>query len=150
MRALVHSLIAGLITLFATGAQAANDKARCEALSVHGAPATLDITATIEGSPASACPTAITGCPRRILHFGPGSGDASVHLSKDRQPEAFCRVEGIAPTAIRFEIWLPVKGWNGRLLGIGNGAMAGAVPSRRSRPWHGGGLSPRSALRPRP
>ena len=48
MRALVHSLIAGLMILLATGAQAASDKARCEALSVHGAPGTLDITATLE------------------------------------------------------------------------------------------------------
>lgn len=44
---------------------------------------------------------------------------------------AFCRVAGsIAPTAdsdIRFELWLPVDGWNGRFMQTGNGGAAGAI-----------------------
>lgn len=44
---------------------------------------------------------------------------------------AFCRVSGIMrPTSdskIRFEVWLPEQGWNGRLLGAGNGGFAGAI-----------------------
>ena len=44
---------------------------------------------------------------------------------------AFCRVAGeIRPTSdsrIRFEVWLPAQGWNGRLLGSGNGGFAGAI-----------------------
>jgi feruloyl esterase len=44
---------------------------------------------------------------------------------------AFCRVAGtIAPTAdsdIRFELWLPLEGWNGRFLQTGNGGAAGAL-----------------------
>ncbi|HEY1965524.1 MAG TPA: tannase/feruloyl esterase family alpha/beta hydrolase, partial [Acidobacteriaceae bacterium] len=43
---------------------------------------------------------------------------------------AFCRVRGIMrPTAdskITFEVWLPEKEWNGRLLGSGNGGFAGS------------------------
>jgi feruloyl esterase len=43
----------------------------------------------------------------------------------------FCRVEGvIRPTAdsdIRFEVWMPSSGWNGKFLGVGNGGFAGAI-----------------------
>jgi feruloyl esterase len=44
---------------------------------------------------------------------------------------AFCRVAGsIRPTAssdIRFELWLPAEGWNGRFMQTGNGGAAGAI-----------------------
>jgi hypothetical protein len=44
---------------------------------------------------------------------------------------AFCRVTGILhPTSdsvIRFEVWLPQQGWNGRLLNVGNGGFAGSI-----------------------
>ena len=44
---------------------------------------------------------------------------------------AFCRVSGtIRPTPdsdIRFELWLPIKGWNGRFMQTGNGGAAGAI-----------------------
>jgi feruloyl esterase len=44
---------------------------------------------------------------------------------------AFCRVAGaIAPSAdsdIRFEVWLPAAGWNGKFLGVGNGGYAGSI-----------------------
>ena len=42
---------------------------------------------------------------------------------------AFCRVQGILrPTkdsSIRFEVWMPISGWNGRFEQIGNGGFAG-------------------------
>jgi feruloyl esterase len=42
---------------------------------------------------------------------------------------AFCRVSGvIAPAAdseIRFEVWMPNSGWNGKFQGVGNGASQG-------------------------
>jgi feruloyl esterase len=45
---------------------------------------------------------------------------------------AFCRVTAtLTPTAdsdIKTEVWLPVSGWNGKLLTVGNGGWAGAVP----------------------
>ncbi|MES1261831.1 MAG: tannase/feruloyl esterase family alpha/beta hydrolase [Acidobacteriota bacterium] len=44
---------------------------------------------------------------------------------------AFCRVTGIlrpsADSDIRFEVWLPAQGWNGKFQGVGNGGYAGAI-----------------------
>jgi len=44
---------------------------------------------------------------------------------------AFCRVEGvIKPTTnsdIRFEVWMPGSGWNGRFRGVGNGGFGGSI-----------------------
>lgn len=44
---------------------------------------------------------------------------------------AFCRVDGtIKPTPdsdIRFEVWLPASGWNGRFLQMGNAGFAGMI-----------------------
>ena len=46
---------------------------------------------------------------------------------------AFCRVVAEAkPTSdsdIKMEVWLPAAGWNGKLLGIGNGGFAGLIDS---------------------
>jgi len=43
----------------------------------------------------------------------------------------FCRVQGEAtPTArsqIGFEVWLPLSGWNGRYVQVGNGGLAGVI-----------------------
>jgi hypothetical protein len=43
----------------------------------------------------------------------------------------FCRVSGVltpaADSHIEFEVWLPVKGWNGKYLGVGNGGFAGSI-----------------------
>jgi len=45
--------------------------------------------------------------------------------------QAFCRVIGsIHPTSdsnIRFEVWMPVNGWNGRFFGANNGGFAGSI-----------------------
>src|ERR1700722_19189390 len=47
------------------------------------------------------------------------------------QLPAFCRVAGtIQPTPdsdIRFEVWLPASGWNGKFVGGGNGVWAGSI-----------------------
>ena len=44
---------------------------------------------------------------------------------------AFCAVHGvIKPTpasAINFEVWMPVAGWNGKLQTVGNGGLAGTI-----------------------
>ncbi|HTX24758.1 MAG TPA: tannase/feruloyl esterase family alpha/beta hydrolase [Steroidobacteraceae bacterium] len=43
---------------------------------------------------------------------------------------AFCRVAGVIRPAIRFEVWLPLAGWNGKFEGTGNGGYAGAIVYR--------------------
>jgi feruloyl esterase len=44
---------------------------------------------------------------------------------------AFCRVVAqshpVAGSNIGFEVWLPTSGWTGRLVGTGNGALAGSI-----------------------
>src|SRR5688500_9248266 len=43
----------------------------------------------------------------------------------------FCRVQAtLRPTPqsnVRLELWMPVSGWNGRLLGTGNGGYGGSI-----------------------
>jgi len=43
----------------------------------------------------------------------------------------FCRVQGVIQPSgdshIKFEVWLPLTGWNGRYLGVGNGGFAGSI-----------------------
>ncbi len=60
----------------------------------------------------------------------PGALPADELRAFERLP-AFCRVQGvIAPSSdshIEFEVWMPVNGWNGRYLGVGNGALAGSI-----------------------
>lgn len=55
---------------------------------------------------------------------------ADTPASKDHST-AICRVVGtIRPTSdsnIRFEVWLPSKGWNGKFLASGNGGFAGEI-----------------------
>jgi Tannase and feruloyl esterase len=61
--------------------------------------------------------------PAGDLSF-PGGGN-------QRNLPAFCRVTGsIKPSAdsdIRFEVWLPATGWNGKFQGVGNGGFAGSI-----------------------
>jgi feruloyl esterase len=44
---------------------------------------------------------------------------------------AVCRVVGVmtpaADSEIHFEVWMPVTGWNGKFLGVGNGGYAGSI-----------------------
>jgi feruloyl esterase len=44
---------------------------------------------------------------------------------------AFCRVAGVirpsTDSHIRFEVWMPASGWNGKFQGVGNGGFAGSL-----------------------
>ena len=59
--------------------------------------------------------------------FTPATGSAAPF----KELPTFCRVTGvIKPTAdsdIRFEVWMPGTGWNGKFQGIGNGGFAGTI-----------------------
>lgn len=60
--------------------------------------------------------------------FGPPPGVAA---SPFADVPAFCRVQlTLTPTDgsdIRSEVWLPLTGWNGKYVGVGNGIWAGSI-----------------------
>jgi len=62
--------------------------------------------------------------------FVPPGGGAGAARAAAALP-AFCRVTlKIAPSAdsdIRSEVWLPMAGWNGKFLQVGNGAWGGSI-----------------------
>src|SRR5277367_3178809 len=72
--------------------------------------------------------TSVTSVPAGP--YGPSS--VTNHPPASVVLPAYCRVDGIAkPTSdseIRFEIWLPATGWNGKFEQAGNGGFAGALP----------------------
>jgi feruloyl esterase len=47
------------------------------------------------------------------------------------QLPAFCRVavsvKAVADSDIRFELWMPASGWNGKFVGVGNGGFSGEI-----------------------
>ncbi|MFN0121097.1 MAG: tannase/feruloyl esterase family alpha/beta hydrolase [Blastocatellia bacterium] len=59
--------------------------------------------------------------------YAPAAGSAAPY----KDLPAFCRVAGvIKPTSdseIKFEVWMPAAGWNGKFHGIGNGGFAGSI-----------------------
>jgi feruloyl esterase len=109
-RTLWSSLLALLCCIFS--ASLAN-AATCESLSNLKLP---DTTITLAKSE-----TAETYKPGKIEAQGPPLTDLP----------AFCRVAAeIKPTPdskIKFEVWMPVSGWNGRFMGVGNGGWSGEI-----------------------
>ena len=61
---------------------------------------------------------------------GPGGAGGGPPMDFSALP-GFCRVAGtLRPTPdsdIRFEVWMPLTGWNGKFVGGGNGVWAGSV-----------------------
>ncbi|HZY63527.1 MAG TPA: tannase/feruloyl esterase family alpha/beta hydrolase [Edaphobacter sp.] len=43
---------------------------------------------------------------------------------------SFCRVVAVTKPAIRYEVWMPLQGWNGKFQGVGNGGTAGMISYR--------------------
>jgi feruloyl esterase len=39
----------------------------------------------------------------------------------------FCRVAGTVAPAVQFEVWMPLRDWNGRFVGLGIGGFSGAL-----------------------
>jgi hypothetical protein len=62
--------------------------------------------------------------------------DVSVPWATEEQVPEHCQVKGtMHPTPdsdIKFEVWMPVSNWNGKLHGAGNGGYAGSIT------YHGG------------
>lgn len=61
--------------------------------------------------------------PEHMRPYLPGQVDPAVFQGAP----AFCRVVGIFPPRVYFEVWLPLAGWNGRVLVVGNGGLAGQI-----------------------
>ena len=61
-----------------------------------------------------------------------GSARPGTNAAGDLPP--FCRVAAtLKPSddsAIRIELWMPLAGWNGKFMGVGNGGWAGSIPYR--------------------
>src|SRR6476659_7528778 len=59
--------------------------------------------------------------------FTPATGSAAPF----KELPAFCRVSGVIKPStdsnIKFEVWMPSTGWNGKFQGIGNGGFAGTI-----------------------
>ena len=59
---------------------------------------------------------------------GPGSAPPPPPFS---ELPAFCRVAAevrpVATSRIKFEVWMPSTGWNGKFAGVGHGAYAGDI-----------------------
>jgi len=112
-RALVMSL-----TIFsavsALGLRSAR-AASCESLATLKLPNTTITLAKIE-------PAGTFNPPRPYSYMFGGSVD---------NLPAFCRVAAESkPTKdsdIKFEVWMPVSGWNGKFMGMGNGGWSGEI-----------------------
>ena len=61
-----------------------------------------------------------------------GRGEFVAPDESRHEVPGFCRVQGEArPTRdsqIRFELWMPANGWNGRYYQLGNGGFGGTIP----------------------
>ena len=99
-------------------------QATCEALESLKLPATTITSAQAVGAGEFAPPAGGGRGGRR-----PG-GDRPAG-EEVRSLPAFCRVAGVVAPQIRFEVWLPpptgAGAWNGKLNGVGNGGLAGAI-----------------------
>ena len=75
---------------------------------------------------------------------GRGQGAPAQAAGFDGLP-AFCRVAAtLAPSQdsdIRVEVWLPVSGWNGKFMAVGNGGFSGAIPYPAMGPVLGRGYT---------
>ena len=90
---------------------------------------------TLSGASITSATSVATGAFKPLS--GPGQPAPNYALP------AFCLVLGVAKPAsdsdIKFEVWLPVSGWNGKFEQVGNGGFAGTIPeAAMSEPLHRG------------
>ena len=65
--------------------------------------------------------------PAGPFPFGNVAPTCSSDIAPPQLPD-FCRVQGtIGPGQIKFEVWLPLEGWNGKFEGLGNHGFAGNI-----------------------
>ena len=116
MRNLRWIVVCVVLGLAACAAPAAAASVACEALKGQTFEATTIASADLVAAGAFKPPTSSPPIPP---------------LPNYSTLPAFCRVTGsVRPTAdsdIRFEVWLPAAGWNGKFVQVGNGGAAGSI-----------------------
>jgi feruloyl esterase len=112
----ISSLLAVVfMLLFSSAAACAQDA--CERLTAAKIPnTTITLAQTVTAGTFNGPPTPKSGSELELFY---------------KSLPAFCRVVAESkPTSdsdIKIEVWLPVSGWNGKLLGIGGGGFAGQI-----------------------
>ena len=61
------------------------------------------------------------------LDAGPFAPPGAAPSAAPLMLPAFCRVVGVTAPAVNFEVWLPLRNWNGKFQGVGNGGTAGVI-----------------------
>ena len=87
----------------------------CERLASLKLPDTTGLTAVVVAASQFTPPTP------------PGAAGAARAAAPFAHLPAFCRVTGVVKPAVRFEVWLPMKDWNGKFQGTGNGGYNGSI-----------------------
>jgi Tannase and feruloyl esterase len=99
-------------------ASAPSFAASCESLSkLKLANTTITSAGEVRAGKLTPSANAVVPPPMRGSHFG--------------NLPAYCRVTAtvkpVADSDIKIEVWMPVSGWNGKFLGVGNGGWAGSI-----------------------
>jgi len=115
---LAHSSLDLLVLLLLATNHPLSSAQTCEGLTRISLPGTtFTLAQTVDGG---TFPPAVGGNSGE-----PPSGDAIRNLPP------FCRVAAtLKPSTdseIRIELWMPISGWNGKLMGVGNGGWAGSM-----------------------
>jgi feruloyl esterase len=118
MRLCAAILVPILVNLLSSPASA---EATCERLASLSLPET---TITVAQTVAAGKLTLSSPLP------APGPRGGLTYVSVQDLPE-FCRVAAVTmpskDSEIKFEVWMPASNWNGKFIGLGNGAMAGSI-----------------------
>jgi len=108
-----------LLVALSQVAVAQSEDTACEALNDLDLPG-LTITAVEAVNPIDVRPSGV------VVHGVWRSPDSAFGNATVSVP--FCRVAGLVAPAINFEVWMPpADTWNGKLNGVGNGALSGGI-----------------------
>lgn len=106
------------LVLLCSGATAEARATSCDRVTALGLQHTTVTSATEVGAGAFSAPSGPSPSPGAPTAFADLPG--------------FCRVAAtLTPSSdsdIKIEVWLPLSGWNGKFLAVGNGAWQGAIP----------------------
>ena len=92
----------------------------------------LASTGAAQERPATTSPVAASGPTGPVCNYAKATAESDLRVTASAlQPDGSCRIDGIIGTEIGVEFLLPRQGgWNGRLIAVGVGGQAGAIPDR--------------------